>query len=126
MTTNEQESLVINAVSLASVKWKLYFNAGNADGCVSLYEKTAIMNARPFGTYTGSLEIKGFWKKLIDDGFSNVEYIDPIIKVIDETSAILSSNWKMNKASGVIHKELWVLQQDGRAKLREDDFEAIS
>jgi hypothetical protein len=30
----------------------------------------------------------------------------------------------MNKASGVIHKELWVLQEDGAAKLREDDFEA--
>ncbi len=30
----------------------------------------------------------------------------------------------MNKASGVIHKELWVLQPDGTAKLREDYFEA--
>ena len=33
---------------------------------------------------------------------------------------------KMNKAQGVIHKELWVLQSDGTAKLREDDFEAMS
>jgi len=31
----------------------------------------------------------------------------------------------MNKAGGVIHKELWVLQEDGNAKLREDDFEAM-
>jgi len=30
----------------------------------------------------------------------------------------------MNKADGVIHKELWVLQADGTTKLREDDFEA--
>ncbi|ESA32587.1 hypothetical protein N836_25055 [Leptolyngbya sp. Heron Island J] len=30
----------------------------------------------------------------------------------------------MNKAHGVIHKELWVLQVDGTAKLREDIFEA--
>ena len=29
----------------------------------------------------------------------------------------------MNKASGVIHKELWVIQEDGSAKLREDHFE---
>jgi len=32
----------------------------------------------------------------------------------------------MNNASGVVHKELWVLQADGNAKLREDDFEAQS
>jgi len=30
----------------------------------------------------------------------------------------------MNKTAGVIHKELWVLQADGSAKLRDDDFEA--
>ncbi|GJL79916.1 MAG: hypothetical protein NPINA01_29050 [Nitrospinaceae bacterium] len=47
-----------------------------------------------------------------------------MIEVIDGTSAILTSGWKMNKASGVIHKELWVIQQNGTAKLREDDFEA--
>jgi len=28
----------------------------------------------------------------------------------------------MNKASGYIHKKLWVLQGGGIAKLREDDF----
>ena len=27
----------------------------------------------------------------------------------------------MNKARGVIHQELWVLQEDGTAKLREDN-----
>jgi hypothetical protein len=31
----------------------------------------------------------------------------------------------MNKASGVIHKEMWVLQQDGSVKLSEDHFEAL-
>jgi len=60
----------------------------------------------------------------VNDGFSDVDYIDPKIVVIDESSAILSSGWKMNKAKGVITKELWVLQDDGSAKLREDAFEA--
>lgn len=46
--------------------------------------------------------------------------------MIDETSALLTSDWKMNKANGVIYKELWVMQEDGSAKLREDDFEAKS
>jgi len=62
----------------------------------------------------------------MDEGFSNVEYVEPKIEVVDETQALLTSEWAMNKAAGVIHKELWVLQGDGTAKLREDDFEARS
>ncbi|TDI78746.1 MAG: isochorismatase, partial [Betaproteobacteria bacterium] len=62
-------------------------------------------------------------QKLINDGYSTVEYINPKINIVNETSAILTAKWKMNKANGVIHKELWVLQEDGTAKLREDDFE---
>ena len=81
------------------------------------------MRAKPLGTYTGTEEIQGFWQKLIDDGFADVEYVDPNIEVLDEKRAVLTSDWRMNKASGVIHRELWVLQEDGRAKLREDEFE---
>lgn len=84
------------------------------------------MHARPFGTFTGTTEIQAFWQKLIADGFSDVEYLDPTIEVMDATSAVLTAGWKMNNAQGVIHKELWVLQADGTAKLREDDFEAMS
>lgn len=124
MTADEQKAAVIDVVATASAKWKSAFNSGDAAGCAAQYEKTAVMHARPFGTFTAADEIQTFWKKLIDDGFSDVEYIDPKIEVIDETSAIITSGWKMNKASGVIHKELWVLQEDGTAKLHEDDFEA--
>ena len=124
MITNEQETTVLDAVRAASATWKAAFNSGDASGCSNQYEKDAVMHARPFGTFTGATEIKEFWQRLIDDGFSEVDYIDPKIEVLDETSAILTSGWKMNKASGVIHKELWVMQPDGTAKLREDDFEA--
>ncbi len=124
MTITEQKVAVLDAVNKASAQWKSAFNSGDAESCAALYEKNAIMHARPFGTFSGTAEIQGFWKKLIDDGYSDVEYIDPKIEVIDERSAILTSDWKMNKAGGVIHKELWVLQTDGTAKLREDDFEA--
>lgn len=124
MTITEQKVAVLDAVNKASAQWKSAFNSGDADSCAAQYEKNAIMHARPFGTFSGTAEIQGFWKKLIDDGYSDVEYIDPKIEVIDERSAILTSDWKMNKAGGVIHKELWVLQTDGTAKLREDDFEA--
>ncbi len=124
MITNKQNNLILEAIKIASEQWKLAFNSGDAAVCAGQYEKTAVMNARPFGTFKGVTEIQEFWQKLINDGFSDVEYVEPKINVIDEKSAILTSNWKMNKASGVIHKELWVLQDDGAAKLREDDFEA--
>ena len=124
MVTNEQKTVILDAVNAASKRWKSAFNSGDAAGCASQYEHNAVMHARPFGTFTGTVEIQGFWQKLIDDGFSDVAYLDPQVEVIDETSAILTSGWTMNKAGGVIHKELWVLQSDGTAKLREDDFEA--
>ena len=119
----EKTEKVIAAVYVASEKWKMAFNAGDASGCAAQYEETAVMHARPFGTCTGSSEIRKFWQRLINEGFSGVEYIEPNLEVIDESSAVLTAKWKMNKAQGVIHKELWVLQEDGSAKLREDDFE---
>ena len=124
MLSEKQKDTVLKAVNEASKKWKTAFNTGDASGCAAQYEENAIMHARPFGTFTGTVEIEGFWKKLIEDGYSNVDYIEPNIEVIDEKSALLKSRWKMNKAKGLIHKELWVLQSDGTAKLREDDFEA--
>ena len=118
--------VVLDAVSKASGQWKAAFNSGDAKACAEQYEGDAVMHARPFGTFVGAEQIQAFWQQLIDDGFSDVEYIDPKVEIIDETSALLTSSWKMNKAKGVIHKELWVLQEDGSAKLREDDFEAMN
>lgn len=117
-------SKLLDAINQASEVWQKSFNSGDAAGCAAQYEKDAIMHARPFGTFTGTQDIQAFWQNLIDDGYREVCYIDPKIEVVDDTSAVLSAKWKMNKASGVIHKELWVLQTDGSAKLREDDFEA--
>lgn len=125
MTTAPNEQTLIDAVNKASETWKESFNTGNAAGCAAQYEADAVMHARPFGTFTGTAEIQAFWEKLITDGFQDVQYINPKLEVVDEQSAILRSGWKMNNAQGVIHKELWVLQADGSAKLREDDFEAM-
>lgn len=124
MISEEQRKLVLSALSDASERWKMAFNKGDAEGCASQYESDAVMVAKPFGTFTGTKEITAFWQTLIDDGFSDVDYINPEIQVVDESSAVLSSGWKMNKAEGVITKELWVLQKDGTAKLRIDEFEA--
>lgn len=124
MISKEQRETVLNALNTASEQWKAAFNNGDAKGCASQYEADAVMVAKPFGTFTGTKEITAFWQNLIDGGFSDVDYINPEIDVIDESSAVLSSRWKMNKVEGVITKELWVLQPDGTAKLRIDEFEA--
>ncbi|MCY4473479.1 MAG: nuclear transport factor 2 family protein [Kistimonas sp.] len=114
---------LIDAVNTASQRWKEAFNAGDAAGCAAQYEPDAVMHARPIGTFTGTQNIQAFWQNLIQDGFAEVEYIDPLLEVLDDKQVLLTSHWKMNKAKGVIHKELWKQQPDGTVKLREDDFE---
>ena len=121
---NTQQTSLLNAVKQASESWKAGFNSGNAKQCAAQYESDAVMDARPFGRFEGEQQIEGFWQQLINDGFAEVEYIDPQFTVVDDNSVLLTSGWKMNKAQGVIHKELWCLQADGSAKLRVDDFEA--
>ncbi len=124
MDTTQQHAAILAAVKAASTEWLAAFNRADAAGCAAQYEPSAIMHARPFGTYTGTTDIEGFWQKLIDDGFTDVAYNNTQIDVLDDQSAVLSAEWTMNKAHGVIHRELWVLQADGTAKLREDEFEA--
>lgn len=125
MKDQEQETTVLEATKQASQNWQMAFNSGDAGGCADQYEQDAVMHAKPFGTFTGIRDIQAFWQKLIDDGFSDVEYLAPNIKVMDQSSAVLTAHWQMNKARGVIHKELWILQADGTAKLRTDEFEAV-
>eukprot|EP00752_Nemacystus_decipiens_P009753 g8710.t1 len=117
---------LLEIVSKASTVWKNAFNSQDAAGCAAQYEANAVMVAKPFGTFTGTAEIQGFWQKLMDDGFSDVDYVAPTVLTPEDDmkSVTLSSNWTMNKAKGVITKELWVVQEDGTAKLAEDHFEA--
>lgn len=121
----DQDTKLLAAVQAASEYWRAAFNSGDAAGCAAAYEEDAVMVAKPFGTFTGRKDIQAFWNKIIAEGFTDVEYIEPDIKVVDETSAVVSSKWRMNKAHGVITKELWVMQNDGTALLREDDFEVL-
>ena len=118
------QARVLQAVNEASARWKAAFNRGDYVGCAAQYEVDAVMNAMPFGQFVGREAIQGFWQQLLEDGFSDVDYVEPSIEVLDDNSAVLKSGWKMNKAAGVITNELWVLQSDGTAKLREDDFAA--
>ena len=110
---------------IASKKWQDSFNNGDAKGCADQYENDAVMNAKPLGNYVGHDAIQQFWQSLIDQGYADVQYIDPTISVIDENTAILKAEWTMNKASGVIHEEVWKMQSDDSVKLHEDFFEIL-
>lgn len=124
MTIKGQHKTILKAVEAASYIQTTAFNAGDALGWGNQYEENATMRAEPFGQFAVRKEIQGFWQNLNDEGYSDVKYIDPQFKIIDSSSALLKFGWKINKASGVMHRELWVLQADDNVKIREDYFEA--
>ncbi len=123
--SKQQQDIVINAVKKASKHWVDSFNNGDAAGCASAYEDKSVMSAKPFGIFHGVNDIQTFWENLIAQGYDDVRYIEPVIEVINEHTAVISSKWEMNKAHGIITKELWVLQDNGEAKLRIDNFEVL-
>jgi pimeloyl-ACP methyl ester carboxylesterase len=120
-----QKAIILKEVLKVSNTWKDGFNSGNAKQCANVYSADATMDAKPFGIYKGAKEIEAFWDQLIKNGFKNVEYINFSIEILDQKRALIKSNWKMNKAQGVITKELFEIQSNGNAKLIADYFEAI-
>ena len=116
------------AIATASQAWKNAFNAGDAVGAVgaaALYEENAVMVVKPFSTFTGRDEILAFWTKLVNKCFDNVVYTGATTVVLGEGIARVSASCSMNNASGIITNELWVLQKDGTALLRKDNFEVV-
>ena len=64
------------------------------------------MRAVPLSTFIGKSAIEEFWQQLIDDGLSDLRYIDLRIIFVDKDSAILTANLNMNKAGGLVYREL--------------------
>lgn len=119
------EFALSTAVATASRAWRDAFNAGDAAAAAALYEEDALMVAKPFGTFEGRAAIQAFWQQIIDGGYDDVVYFNTNTRVTDSTltAAQVSASWTMNNAQGIITNELWVMQPDGTAKLREDHFE---
>ncbi|MDD1780146.1 nuclear transport factor 2 family protein [Enterovibrio sp. ZSDZ35] len=103
--------------------WKTAFNAKDAKGCAAQYSEGCIMHARPFGTFEGRTAIQGFWQDIMDKGFTDVAYTDVTWEPMGEDGYILKASWTMNKAFGVVHREHWIVESDGNARLVHDDFE---
>ena len=105
------------------IAWKKAFNNQDASGCAARYSEDCIMEAKPIGVFKGREEIEACWQNIIEQGFSNVVYSNTKWKQAADGGFILTSDWEMNKAFGVIHKEHWIIESDGIARLKSDSFE---
>ena len=121
MTTNN----ILQACKKGIAVWQQAFNSQDAKGCAEQYMDNCVMQAKPFGTFEGKEAIQGFWQNIIDQGFAEVNYTEVTWDAIGEDGYILTSNWTMNKAFGVVHREHWQVGADGVAKLASDDFEVL-
>ncbi|AVI68758.1 isochorismatase [Shewanella sp. M16] len=119
------DNSVLAACKQAIEAWQIAFNQQDAKGCAKQYGATTVMHARPFGTFEGQGAIEAFWQGIIDQGFKDVVYTNVHWEPIGENGYVLTATWQMNKAFGIIHKEHWVMEEDGKARLASDDFEVL-
>ena len=113
----------LNVCKAGISAWQTAFNRQDAAGCAAQYGENTVMQAQPFGTFTGRKEIETFWQGIIDQGFADVDYTEVKWEASDKGGYILTSKWTMNKAFGVVHHEHWVVENDGKARLAADHFE---
>lgn len=106
-----------------SENWKSAFNNQDAAGCAAQYTENSVMEARPFGVFKGREAIQEFWQGIIDQGFAQVEYSEIKWEELEDNGYLLSSSWTMNKAFGIVVREHWVVEADGKARLIYDEFE---
>lgn len=123
MTQAELENSILEACQQGISIWQTAFNQQDAAGCAGQYTEDSVMDARPFGTFKGRAAIEAFWQGIMDQGYNNVEYSNVNWEKAEGQGYILTSSWTMNKAFGVVHKEHWIIETDGKARLITDDFE---
>jgi len=119
---NEQEKVIKEEVLRRSEQWIACFNAGDVNACVAGYTKSAVMNAKPMGVFTGLKEIEGFWRPFMESGAGNLVYENIKLELVDNKTALLSADWSMNVGRGIITMEKWV-KSNGEWLLEKDDFE---
>lgn len=123
MTQSSLESTILDVCQQGIAIWQAAFNKQDAAGCAEQYTEDSVMDARPFGTFKGREAIQTFWQGIMDQGYDEVEYSDIKWEQAEGQGFLLTSSWTMNKAFGVVHKEHWIIEVDGKARLLSDDFE---
>ncbi|MCL1078285.1 isochorismatase [Parashewanella spongiae] len=119
---SQEQALEICKQGIAA--WQTAFNSQDAAGCAEKYLESTVMEAKPFGTFTGRQEVQAFWQNIMDQGFNDVNYTDVAwFPAENDEGFILTSKWTMNKAFGVVHREHWIVDLDGKARLKSDYFE---
>ena len=116
--------LILEEVIKASVKWTNGFNTGKSSVCGSGYSSDAIMNAMPLSSLNGRPNIEDFWKKLIDQGATNLTYHNPIFSTKTDDCVILSAQWSMNIGEGKIYQEKWT-KINNQWLLTYDEFQVL-
>ncbi|MDO6612028.1 nuclear transport factor 2 family protein [Shewanella sp. 1_MG-2023] len=122
-TITGTDNSILAACKKGIAAWQVAFNHQDAKACAAQYQQNCIMTARPFGVFEGREAIEAFWQGIMDQGFNQVDYTQVTWEAEGESGYILTSQWTMNKAFGVVHRELWVVEADGRARLASDEFE---
>lgn len=102
--------------------WVENFNKGNVQYCIDVYTDNAVMSIKDVGEFVGKEAISNFWLELTKTA-NHIEYMNTNVKVINEHTVHLDSDWKMNIGEGIITLEEWVKQSDGSWKLVKDAFE---
>ncbi|PKG37207.1 nuclear transport factor 2 family protein [Psychromonas sp. Urea-02u-13] len=121
--SKKTDNIILEACKKGISDWTTAFNNQDALGCAMQYQENCIMTARPFGVFEGRDAIQAFWQDIIDKGFDTVDYTEVDWQPEGENGYTLTSRWTMNKAFGVVHNELWIVGEDGLAKLASDEFE---
>lgn len=116
---------VLEACKQGIASWQVAFNSQDAKGCAAQYQENCVMHARPFGEFVGREAIQAFWQDIMDKGFKDVDYTDVEWQPHGDNAFILSAKWTMNQAFGVVHKEVWQIDTDGKVRLASDDFEVL-
>ena len=117
----DQETLALCKAGISA--WQTAFNHQDAAGCAAQYSENCVMEAKPIGIFKGRQAIQECWQNIIDQGFKDVVYSNVAWQAAEDGGYILTSNWQMNKAYGVVHREHWVVEADGKARLISDSFE---
>lgn len=115
---------IINDFKQYSQNWIENFNKGNVEECINAYTDNCLMIVKNVGEFKGKEAIAAFWNELTQNA-NHIEYSNTNIKVIDEKTVHLDSDWKMNIGEGIITLEEWVKQADGSWKLTQDEFEVL-